>query len=101
MSRSLLFTEEGQFAAREEIANQLLSRNEAARSLVSAIYGLAKLLAAAESGYLRELEPDVEQACQTLSLEGMMVEGEIKRAIPPRRCPVLHYLKKKEEPDGT
>jgi hypothetical protein len=100
MTSSLLFTAEGEFASRNEVVNRLLSRNEASSTLVAALYGMAKMLAAAESGYLRELSPEVEAACELLSVEGMMVEGEVKGAIEPRRCPVLHHLKKRRTEDG-
>jgi hypothetical protein len=97
MTRSLLFDQEGCFVSRKEIVNQLLSRNEAARSIVAAAYGVAKLLAAAEAGYLRELEPHLEQACQTLSEEGLFVNGEIVGAIPPRRTILSHIRKEAED----
>jgi hypothetical protein len=82
---SILFTRYGEFAGRTEIANCNLAMGAHGADLIMGLYGIVRLLAASEAGFLTRLRPHVRDACQLLSEEGLLVRGELNGAIPERR----------------
>jgi hypothetical protein len=99
--KSLLFNEAGEFAGSTEMANTVLARNGASATVIRATYGVARLLAACECGFITSLQPHLDKALETVAFEGLMVHGECIRAIEPRRTNLPPLLPEEDPEDGT